>query len=163
MTSQNYPISLRFVYKRVPIPQCSILLQQTIKQSHKSLLHILPAFFYQFLNQTPTPTGMMKYFSVLLAVMAGSAFVSAAPAQANTLQDRADCDPYQYSGCGVSWLYHFTIPWLRICWTYWQMWWNRLATVTLAKSDPPISKSLHASCFFLSFFLSFSYFPFGIY
>lgn len=50
----------------------------------------------------------MKYFSVLLAVIAGSAFVSAAPSQANALNAR-DC-PSGYQACGVSLLYSSIIP-----------------------------------------------------
>lgn len=50
----------------------------------------------------------MKYFSVLLAVMTSSAFVSAAPGQANTLNARACRSGYQ--ACGVSLLYNSTIP-----------------------------------------------------
>ena len=43
----------------------------------------------------------MKYFSALLAIMAGSALVSAAP----SIDARTSCDPHKWQSCGVSVLY----------------------------------------------------------
>lgn len=48
----------------------------------------------------------MKYFSALVAVMAGSALVSAAP----SLDARASCDPHKWQSCGVCLLYNSIIP-----------------------------------------------------
>ena len=101
-------MSLIFVYKRAldHLVLCSalLLLQQIIKSSSQAFS---TAQYSSLLNQKPTPA-RMHYFSIILAtVMAGSAFVSAAPAPApgqdNTLDAQAAaCDVYKYSACGVS-------------------------------------------------------------
>ena len=105
-------MSLRFLYKRASITRCSALLSSTDHQDITSSQVFSTIQSSSLPSQIPSAS-KMHFFSVILAVMAGSAFVSAAPGQNqdNALDTQATaCDVYKYSACGVSklaCLYHF--------------------------------------------------------
>lgn len=139
-------MSLRFLYKRASITRCSALLSSTDHQD------ITSSQVFSTIQSSSLPSQMpnaskMHFFSIILAVMAGSAFVSAAPGQ--NQDDALDaqaaaCDVYKYSACGVS-LLAFIISYMLLNLTdgcdvvqY------RPAAVVLATSPEWVnSKSLH--------------------